>query len=253
MPIDEALDKIEGSEKEESPKKKKKSEAKSADLNEQLLIDAQKCLGEWLVDDYFSTEVKEYKSIIPFLKNAAPYLLKILPGKPSQSSNFSREFLQSVWLTTKLSAELWNFCLNRMNDYLAQTDILSNKTEKEIDVRKEAKECFPEMLLIEKVILKQTTFTKDIVIHPYLIPMAMSPEYRPLIAMTILDSISKKIIKSSDDRSQMFNAATDVIKYAPSLDQIADNAKKYKITELRKIVQELSSALEDYKQKWAWG
>lgn len=246
MPIDDALKEIEG----ESPKKKKKSEAKSADLDGQLLIDAQKCLGEWLAEDYFSFEARENKSLMPFLKNAAPYLLQIMPGQ--QAQNNAREFIRSTWLIQKINVTLWNFCLNSMHEYLAQTDMLSDKTEKNIDVHKEAKECFSELFSIENTILKKKTFTEDIPIHPYLIPMAMVPDSRPLIAVAIHDSLSKKIIELPDKRSSLFNAANDLIKYAPSLDQLAETAKRYKIHELRAIILDLSSALENYRGKWAW-
>lgn len=250
MPIDEALDKLEGSEKEEGSKKKKKSEAKSADLNEQLLIDAQKCLGEWLAGSYFSAEAKEHKSLVSFLKNVAPYALKITPEEPSPHSRDSVNL--NFLFTGNISAKLWHFCLSKVNDYIAQTDIILNETAKEIDVYKEAKECLPELRLVEKKILNTKSFGKGILIEPYLIPMAMSPEHRPLIAVTIRDSLSERIIEMPTEQSQRFDVVSDLIKYTPSLDQVADNAKKYKITELRKIVRELDRALDEYKQKWAW-
>ena len=89
---------------------------------------------------------------------------------------------------------------------------------------------------------------------PYLLPLAMAPAYRPLVAAAIGIGIETGDIlsgKDLDEQQEMGSGLKmDVLTCTPSLAHLAQAAQRYGISDLEPIIKDLNRVVSLYLRKW---
>ncbi len=202
----------------------------------ELIKSAQEILGNYLVNEYFKGTI--LRSLRNFLQTLGPFVLQITPTKISGASSWDQKYNQKCSLVERIDKEIWLACIKAFDEgYLINTD-MAEVPEEGIDLNSEGTNYLPQIATIKNILLSDR---KKGDTHPYVIAMGIDPKYRALVALAIEDSIKRNGLPSSRAVSKSF-----LFSNTPSLESIAEIAKKFNVKDLKPINAEINRVLMAY-------
>src|SRR3989344_1626278 len=203
----------------------------------ELIKGAQEVLGNYLVDECFKDETNlgNFKN---FLRVLGPFVLQITPTKIPGKEAYHQKFNQKCSLVGRIDKETWLTCIKTFDEgYLVNTD-LAEVPEEGIDLNSDGSIYLPQIAAIKNIILCNREIGDT---HPYVIAMGIDPKYRALVALAIDNEIKKNALPARRTVSKKF-----LFTNVPSLESIAEIAKKFDVKGLKFVNMEINRVLKLY-------
>ena len=230
MPIDNALEKLEGNKSGDNTK----NIIVQDDKEFELFKLAQNELGNYLVSIFqVSGSMKQ------FLTKLCPTIMSIYP---KAFHNNPHNYQEIKFLN--LDKDYWIYCLKTISENLLDTDLVDIKGET-INVMQEAESYIPGIASFKAVFSR----TQQSMHHPYILPLGMRSKTRPLVVSAIANSFDSKSLFYEPDLD-IQKRKNYLITSAPSLDEIAKVAQVYNIKNLKPIISDLNSVISSYMEIW---
>lgn len=227
MPIDDALEDIQQN-KENTQNDKKIF----VDTDSEVFELGKNILGKYLAEEVFCN--KRYNKIKEFLKTWGPCLLTCTSiGEDEIDYNIKEKTDKEMFL--KIAKTI-------CEGYLLKTDYAKN-IENEIS-KEELNKYIPEMHAVKELIAEE--HFKTTIITPYQFVMGMQVKYRFFAALCVEKALKKKEISLK----QNVKKRKPLYEYIPNLSTIAETAKEYQVTEIKEMLENFNSVIEEYIAEW---
>jgi|SRR3989344_3804894 len=207
----------------------------------ELIKSAQEVLGNYLVNEYF--KVNNLGKLENFLRTLGPFVLQITPTKIPGNDVWKQKYNQKCSLVGRIDKETWLTCIKTFDEgYLVNTD-LAEVPEEGIELISNGSDYLPQIAALKYIVLGNRERGDT---HPCVIAMGIDPKYRALVALAIDNEIDKNafpIVRPVTKNFLLINA--------PSLEGIAEIAKKFDVKDLKPIIAEINRVLNLYNNIWA--
>lgn len=247
MPIDDALEKIEG---QGGPKPPTGETAKAPSGLEER---AREVIGKFLVEFYSGRIAGQRPGVAPLEKVISQavekvgfYMLAITPRKDSEQ----RRIISSR-LDDNASPEVFKELLRLMcGEYALETDLMAL-----VSPQSNRAELIPEYQQITERLVKlgpEIGFSLA-TLHPYLFVMGMNLEQRPLATLAVEKAFNQKRIKLLTGVLEEYLSITSIKAYIstmlPSTADYVSVAQEYGIKEVVPVLREMQRVVDSYL-KW---
>ncbi|MBI5066391.1 hypothetical protein HZA97_09230 [Candidatus Woesearchaeota archaeon] len=264
MTIEDSLGKIKVDES------KKPKEIPSQDFTStNLEDDARKIMNAFLTK-FFLGQVDGQKAqqslsaiSLDIIKNYGLDLFHILPATASSGSGAygtgasNRKVLISNFNQKNFTDDLIKEMLVSIcGEYSLQTDLVNLATKKEFE---KLKTKVPEIRKIENELIGEASSTKyklgetRSILHPLIIVMGMSLEYRSLATLAVQRGIDQKRlsgIKNLPDPLYISFFRTEREKFVPNAQDYVEVAKQYGLKEVIPTIDNFENSLANYETSW---